>query len=120
WNQVGTVYPVPQRRHENDRPPGKRVGQLFGHPPSTIVTLIGIRFGMAQKERLGLIGPSLDIRLKPDATETKRTYSISSPRPPVKAASGPTKYSISRSSSSSSGVGGGGGGGSSAGMRTWR
>src|SRR3954452_14799010 len=38
----------------------------------------------------------------------------------VKASSGSTKYSISRSSSSSSGDGGGGGGGSSAGMRTFR
>jgi hypothetical protein len=38
----------------------------------------------------------------------------------VKASSGSTKYSISRSSSSSSGDGGGGGGGSSAGIRTFR
>src|SRR5262249_17482590 len=71
-----------------------------------------------------IVRPALHIRnrisvigYRPSATGQRSRYSISSR---VKASSGSTKYSISRSSSSSSGDGGGGGGGSSAGIRTFR
>jgi hypothetical protein len=80
----------------------------------------------AQKRKAGSKDPALQHSIEPLAARPAFArlilarfgaagYSISSR---VKASSGSTKYSISRSSSSSSGVGGGGGGGSSAGIRT--
>ena len=84
--------------------------------------------GRNDKRRWSRGTTALEFRLKAETTGDEAPSSLRSPSCPssysissrVKASSGSTKYSISRSSSSSSGDGGGGGGGSSAGIRTFR